>query len=169
MNSEEGIYVDAVLTKESTAHNLFSTTRANFNVTNAKYHEVSEFLYSIMPKRPLGLHYSTIGFNHFGKVAVMDELKSELVSSDVSFSRAIGYPGTVAIGFHSPDSTYNLKVIRNKPTAQYKWGEFEGLDRVLAKSLNRDTLFLDFVIRLTRTPTKNIIAIRFTWFWEEER
>lgn len=151
LNSEDGIYVDAVLTKESTAHNLFSTTRANFNVTNAKYHEVSEFLYSIMPNRPLGLHYSTIGFNHFGKVAVMDELKSELVSLDVSFSRAIGYPGTVAIGFHSPDSTYNLKVIRNKPTAQYKWGEFEGLDRVLAKysqvhDINRTGSMLDNII-----------------------
>ena len=151
LNSEDGIYVDAVLTKESAAHNLFSTTRANFNVTNAKYHEVSEFLYSIMPNRPLGLHYSTIGFNHFGKVAVMDELKSELLSLDGSFSNAIGYPGTVAIGFHSPDSTYNLKVIRNKPTAQYKWGEFEGLDRVLAKysqvhDINRTGSMLDNII-----------------------
>ncbi|MFP6716135.1 MAG: isocitrate dehydrogenase kinase/phosphatase AceK regulatory subunit [Alphaproteobacteria bacterium] len=151
LNSEEGIYVDAVLTKESAAHNLFSTTRANFNVTNAQYHEVSEFLYSIMPKRPLGLHYSTIGFNHFGKVAVMDELKSELLSFNRSFSRAIGYPGTVAIGFHSPDSTYNLKVIRNKPTAQYKWGKFEGVDRVLAKysqvhDINRTGSMLDNII-----------------------
>ena len=151
LNSETGVYVDAVLTKESAAHNLFSTTRANFNVTNAKYHEVSEFLYSIMPKRPLGLHYSTIGFNHFGKVAVMDELKSELLSLGGSFSSAIGYPGTVAIGFHSPNSTYNLKVIRNKPTAQYKWGEFEGLDRVLAKysqvhDINRTGSMLDNII-----------------------
>ena len=151
LNSEEGIYVDAVLTKESAAHNLFSTTRANFNVTNTQYHEVSEFLYSIMPKRPLGLHYSTIGFNHFGKVAVMDELKSELLPLDRSFCRAIGYPGTVAIGFHSPDSTYNLKVIRNKPTAQYKWGEFEGLDRVLEKysqvhDINRTGSMLDNII-----------------------
>lgn len=92
LNDENGIYVDAVLTSESATHNLFSTTRANFNVTNDQYHELAEFLYSIMPKRPLGLHYSTIGFNHFGKVAVMDELKAELLSSNRLFDTAIGFP-----------------------------------------------------------------------------
>ena len=68
LNDQEGIYVDAILTTESATHNLFSTTRANFHVYNPYYHELSEFLHSIMPKRPLGLNYSTIGFIHFGKV-----------------------------------------------------------------------------------------------------
>ncbi|GIT07172.1 MAG: hypothetical protein CM1200mP30_08020 [Pseudomonadota bacterium] len=62
-----------------------------------------------MPMRTLGLHYSTIGFNHFGKVAVMQELKEDLVSSGGIFDFSIGFMGTVAIGFQSPKATYNLR------------------------------------------------------------
>ncbi len=151
LNDEDGIYIDAVPSSESAAHNLFSTTRANFIVTNDHYHELSEFLHGIMPKRPLGLHYSSIGFNHFGKVAVMDELNRELDQSGALFDTAIGFPGTVAIGFQAPDSAYNLKVIRDHPTEGYKWGDFAGVDSVLAKysqvhDINRTGSMLDNVI-----------------------
>ena len=33
----------------------------------------------------------------------------------------------------SPSSAYNLKVIRDHPTVEYKWGESYGVDGVLAK------------------------------------
>ena len=59
LNDDDGIYVDAVLSSEADAHNIFSSTLANFHVTSDHYHELSEFLHSIMPQRPLGLHYST--------------------------------------------------------------------------------------------------------------
>ena len=130
LNGDGGIYIDAIFSSDSVAHNLFSTTRANFHVNNNYYHELSEFLHSIMPMRSLGLHYSTIGFNHFGKVAVMQELKEDLVSSGGFFDFSIGFMGTVAIGFQSPKARYNLKVIRNSPTKHYKWGEFEGVSSV---------------------------------------
>ena len=151
LNEEKGIYVDAILTSESAAFNIFSTTRANFHVNNEYYHELSEFLHSIIPKRSLGLAYSTIGFNHFGKVAVMEELKEELLSNDGKFDFAIGFKGTVAIGFQSRQSGYNLKVIRNSPTEQYKWGMFEGVPSVLEKYsrvhvINRTGSMLDNII-----------------------
>ena len=151
LNEEKGIYVDAILTSESAAFNIFSTTRANFHVNNEYYHELSEFLHSIIPKRTLGLSYSTIGFNHFGKVAVMEELKEELLSNDGKFDFAIGFKGTVAIGFQSRQSGYNLKVIRNSPTEQYKWGMFEGILSVLEKYsrvhvINRTGSMLDNII-----------------------
>ena len=151
LNEEKGIYVDAILTSESAAFNIFSTTRANFHVNNEYYHELSEFLHSIIPKRTLGLSYSTIGFNHFGKVAVMEELKEELLSNDGKFDFAIGFKGTVAIGFQSRQSGYNLKVIRNSPTEQYKWGMFEGVSSVLEKYsrvhvINRTGSMLDNII-----------------------
>ncbi len=151
LNEEKGIYVDAILTSESAAFNIFSTTRANFHVNNEYYHELSEFLHSIIPKRTLGLSYSTIGFNHFGKVAVMEELKEELLSNDGKFDFAIGFKGTVAIGFQSRQSGYNLKVIRNSPTEQYKWGMFEGVPSVLEKYsrvhvINRTGSMLDNII-----------------------
>jgi isocitrate dehydrogenase kinase/phosphatase len=151
LNEDGGIYVDAVLTAEADAHNIFSSTLANFHVTNNYYHELSEFLHSIMPTRPLGLHYSTIGFNHVGKVAVMNELKNELAAINGVFATAIGFRGTVAIGFSAPFSAYSLKVIRDTPTQQYKWGNFEGIPAVLRKygrvhEINRTGSMLDNII-----------------------
>ncbi len=34
LNGDHGLYVDAVLSAEADAHNLFSSTLANFHVTN---------------------------------------------------------------------------------------------------------------------------------------
>ena len=151
LNDEQGIYVDAVLTSETYAHNIFSSTLANFHVTSSYYHEVSAVLKSIMPRRPLGLHYSTIGYNHLGKVAVMSELESELVDTGMVLETAVGSKGTVAMGFASKNSAYSMKVIRDKPTRQYKWGEFEGLESVIKKytrvhEINRTGSMLDSII-----------------------
>ena len=151
VNDDGGIHVDALLTRESDVHNLFSSTLANFHVTSAHYHELSAFLRSIMPGRPLGLHYSTIGFNHVGKVAVMTELREELNDTGERFAISAGFPGTVAIGFSSPSSAYNLKVIRDRPTSGYKWGDFEGIESVRRKysrvhQMNRTGSMLDNII-----------------------
>ena len=151
LNEEAGIYVDAILYTQADAHNLFSSTLANFHVTTSYYHELVDFLYSIMPERPIGLHYTTIGYNHFGKVAVMNELKHELQSTGEVFETSPGYRGTVAIGFSAPSSTFNLKIIRDKPTEGYKWGTFEGVESVLKKysrvhDINRTGSMLDNII-----------------------
>ncbi len=150
-NSAEGIFVDAVLTSEADTHNIFSSTLANFHVTNTRYHELSAFLHSIMPSRPLGLHYSTIGFNHVGKVAVMNEVRDELAATGEVLETAVGFRGTVSIAFSAPSSAYTMKVIRDQPTAQYKWGVFEGAETVLQKyrrvhEINRTGSMLDNVI-----------------------
>ena len=106
LNGKKGIYVDAVINSSTYAHNMFSSTLANFHVNNGYYHEICRFLKSIMPMRPLGLHYSTIGYNHLGKVAVMNEIEHEIKSSGEVFSISPGTPGTVAIGFTTPGSAY---------------------------------------------------------------
>ena len=151
LNHDAGIYVQAVLAGEADAHNLFSSTLANFHVTNSHYHELAAFLHSVMPTRRLGLHYSTIGFNHVGKVAVMNELREELAEHREVFTTAIGFRGSVAIGFAAPSSDYNLKVIRDVPTEQYKWGEFPGIRAVLDKyrrvhEIDRTGSMLDNII-----------------------
>jgi isocitrate dehydrogenase kinase/phosphatase len=151
LNDAEGIHVDAVLNTEADIHNIFSSTLANFHVTNSRYHELAAFLHSIMPSRPLGLHYSTIGFNHVGKVAVMGDLEAELATTKQVFETAVGFRGTVAIGFSAPSSAYVLKVIRDRPTAEYKWGEFAGVDSVRSKygqvhEINRTGSMLDNII-----------------------
>ncbi len=151
LNHEAGIYVQAVLAGEADAHNLFSSTLANFHATNSHYHELAAFLHSVMPTRRLGLHYSTIGFNHVGKVAVMNELREELVERGEVFTTAIGFRGSVAMGFAAPSSDYNLKVIRDTPTDEYKWGAFPGIASVLDKyrrvhEIDRTGSMLDNII-----------------------
>jgi len=151
LNSEQGIYCDAVLLDEHLAHNLFSSTLANFHVTTTYYHELSAYLHSLMPHRALGLNYSTVGYNHVGKVAVIRELKQEVASSAEVLDNAVGEAGTVAIGFAGAHSAYNLKVIRNHPTEGYKWGKFDGIDSVKEKysrvhEINRTGSMLDNII-----------------------
>ncbi len=150
-NAREGIFIDAVLTREADLHNIFSSTLANFHVTQPRYHELCAFLHEIMPGRPLGLHYSTIGYNHLGKVAIMAELAREIGNHERRFETAAGYRGSVAIGFSAPGSAYVLKVIRDRPTTAYKWGDFPGIEAVIAKyrrvhEINRTGSMLDNMI-----------------------
>lgn len=157
-NTRQGIQCDAVLLSEAEIHNIFSSTLANFHVTSMRYHELAAFLHALMPRRPLGLHYSTIGFNHIGKHAVLNELAREFAGSREKLETAAGFRGTVAIGFSAPHSNYVLKAIRDHPTAQYKWGRFAGISTILSKyrrvhEINRTGSMLDnIIIERVRLP-----------------
>jgi isocitrate dehydrogenase kinase/phosphatase len=151
LNGSDGVSAEAVLHTTPHVHNLFSSTEAPFQVTNRLYHELSDFLHSIMPTRPLGLHYSTIGFHHVSKVAVMNEVRRQLGRRREQLDTAPGSPGTVAMGFTTPRSAYVLKVIRDRPTAGYKWDTFEGVEAVLNKykrvhEINRTGSMLDNIL-----------------------
>jgi isocitrate dehydrogenase kinase/phosphatase len=151
LNAEDGVRAEALLHAVPHVHNLCSSTEAPFQVTNRHYHELSAFLHSIMPRRPLGLHYSTIGYYHFSKVAVMNEVRRRLVHDRELLDVAPGCPGTVTIAFTSAQSDYVLKVIRDRPTSGYKWDSFEGVDAVLAKykgvhEINRTGSMLDNIV-----------------------
>ena len=159
LNSPDGVYADAVLHQVSDIHDLFSSALANFHVTTRLYYQTCVFLFSIMPRRPLGHHYSTIGFNHVGKVAILDEIIDSVHASGQRLARSPGAPGTVALGFTFAACAYHLKVIRDRPTASYKWGEFPGVDAVIEKyrvvhEINRAGSMLDnvmyFNLRLDR-------------------
>jgi isocitrate dehydrogenase kinase/phosphatase len=159
LNSPEGVYVDAVLHQVSDIHDLFSSALANFHVTTRLYYQTCVFLFSIMPRRPLGHHYSTIGYNHVGKVAILNEITENVRSSGQKLSRSPGAAGTVALGFTFDACSYHLKVIRDRPTASYKWGAFPGVNAVIEKyrvvhEINRAGSMLDnvmyFNLRLDR-------------------
>ncbi len=118
-----------------------------------------------MPKRSLGPHYSTIGCNHLGKVAVMAELQGEFASHREPMNVAPGKPGTVAIAFCMPQSAYVLKVIRDMPAGDYKWGKFEGTASVLRKynrvhEINRMDSMLDTMIFYN-------LLLKISWFAPE--
>jgi isocitrate dehydrogenase kinase/phosphatase len=159
LNSPAGIYADAVLDQVSDIHDLFSSALANLHVTTRLYYQTCVFLFSLMPRRPLGHHYSTIGFNHVGKVAILNEIIEQLRQSGQRLQRSPGAPGTVALGFTCPACAYHLKVIRDQPTTAYKWGAFPGVAAVLDKyravhEINRAGSMLDnvmyFNLRLER-------------------
>ena len=158
LNSPEGIYADAVLHRVSDIHDLFSSALANFHVTTRLYYQTCVFLFSLMPRRPFGHQYSTIGFNHVGKVEILNEI-NEQVRRGHRFRRSPGAPGTVALGFTFDECSYHLKVIRDKPTHSYKWGAFPGVAAVSDKyrvvhEINRAGSMLDnvmyFNLRLDR-------------------
>jgi isocitrate dehydrogenase kinase/phosphatase len=158
LNSPEGIYADAVLHRVSDIHDLFSSALANFHVTTRLYYQTCVFLYSLMPRRPFGHQYSTIGYNHVGKVAILNEI-GEQVRRGHRFQRSPGAPGTVALGFTFDECAYHLKVIRDRPTSSYKWGAFPGVAAVIDKyrevhEINRAGSMLDnvmyFNLRLDR-------------------
>src|SRR6202453_4027811 len=157
-NSPQGIYADAVLHRVADIHSLFSSALANFHVTTRLYYQPCVFLYSLMPRRPLGHHYSTIGFNHVGKVAILNEI-TEQVRGGHRLQSSPGAPGTVALGFTFDACAYHLKVIRDQPTSSYKWGAYPGVAAVSDKyrvvhEINRAGSMLDnvmyFNLRLDR-------------------
>ena len=159
LNSPSGIYANAVLHRVADIHGLFSSALANFHVTTRLYYQTCVFLYSLMPRRPLGHHYSTIGFNHVGKVAILNEIAEQLRSSSQRFQRSPGAAGTVAVGFTFEACAYHLKVIRDHPTSSYKWGAYPGVAAVIDKyrlvhEINRAGSMLDnvmyFNLRLDR-------------------
>jgi isocitrate dehydrogenase kinase/phosphatase len=120
-------------------------------LSNRNYHELSDFLHSLMPRRPLGLHYSTIGYYHVTKVAVMDDVRQQLIHDREQLDFAPGHRGTVAIAFTAAHSDYVLKVIRDRPTVGYKWDTFGGVDAVLEKykrvhEINRTGSMLDNIV-----------------------
>jgi isocitrate dehydrogenase kinase/phosphatase len=159
LNGPDGIYVDAMLHLSSDIHNLFSSALANFHVTTRLYYQTCVFLFSLMPRRPLGHHYSTIGYNHVGKVAILNEIIDQIRASGQRMQRSPGAAGTVALGFTFEACSYHLKVIRDRPTASYKWGTFPGVPAVIEKyrevhEINRAGNMLDnvmyFNLRLDR-------------------
>jgi isocitrate dehydrogenase kinase/phosphatase len=161
LNSDRGIFVDAVLHRVADVHNLFSSTLANFHVTTRLYYQTCVFLFSLMPKRPLGHHYSTIGFNHIGKVAILNEVIEQVRQSGHRLQRSPGFAGTVALGFTFEDCSYHLKVIRDRPTTSYKWGEFPGVAAVLDKyrevhEINRAGSMLDNVMYFNLTLDRDL-------------
>jgi len=156
LNGPAGIHVDAVLHRTADVHNLFSSALANFHVTTHLYYQTCVFLFSIMPLRPLGHQYSTIGYNHVGKVAILNEIVRQMRETGRRFDFSPGAPGTVALGFTFEGCSYHLKVIRDRPTRSYKWGAYPGTAAVLDKyrvvhEINRAGSMLDNVMYFNLT------------------
>ena len=166
LHSEGGVEVDAVILREATLRHIFSSTLANFHVTVGAYHELVDYLHGLMPARPRGMHYSTVGYNHIGKLAVIEQITRGLARGKERLDHAPGPRGSVAMAMTSPAIQYVLKVIRDTPSDQYKWGAFAGVDSVLAKydrvhEQNRSGSMLDNIIYSNLSMPRALFAPAF--------
>lgn len=166
LNRADGIKVDAVILRPSTLSHVFSSTLANFHVAIREYHELVDYLYALMPVRPRGQHYSTIGYNHVGKLAVVRQIAAWFETTGAALDHAPGSRGSVALGFTAPDLPFVMKVIRDRPTDQYKWGAFDGREAVLAKygivhEYNRSGSMLDNILYTNVAQPRAMFAPTF--------
>jgi len=84
---------------------------------------------------------------------------NEIIAAGQKLKKSPGAAGTVALGFTFDACAYHLKIIRDQPTAAYKWGTFPGVNAVIEKyravhEINRAGSMLDnvmyFNLRLDR-------------------
>jgi isocitrate dehydrogenase kinase/phosphatase len=108
-----GIEVDAALLAEADVSVVFSFTRSYFHADVPRPAEVTEFLRSLMPVKPLSELYNALGHNKHGKTELYREVRRHLARTDEPFELAAGARGTVMEVFTLPSFDVVFKVIRD--------------------------------------------------------
>jgi isocitrate dehydrogenase kinase/phosphatase len=129
LNSREGVYLDAVLMRESEVSILFSFTRSYFHVDVECPREVIVFLRTIIPLKPVTDLYSALGFNKHGKTELYRSLQRHLDRTTDLFEFASGDPGLVMLVFTLPSYDRVFKVIRNTFASPKKTTPREVIER----------------------------------------
>src|SRR5205823_7453360 len=99
LNTESGIYVDAVLLTEDEVSIIFSFARSYFHVEIEKPRALVSFLKAIMPRKPIAELYISLGYNKHGKTELYRDLMRHLRSSTDKFEIARGERGMVMLVF----------------------------------------------------------------------
>lgn len=109
-----GARLDAVLLSEDEVSIVFSFTRSYFFVDCERPRELVRFLKSIMPRKPVGELYNSIGHNKHGKTELYRALLHHLETTDDRFEIARGERGMVMVVFDLPGFDSVFKVIRDR-------------------------------------------------------
>lgn len=109
-----GVVVDAALCEQELASIVFSFTRAYFHAEVAHPHALVDFLRSILPAKPVGELYTSLGFNKHGKTELYRHLLRHLSRSDERFDVAPGERGMVMSVFAMPGFDVVFKIIRDQ-------------------------------------------------------
>jgi len=112
-NSRHGVFVDAVLMRESEVSILFSFTRSYFHVETECPRKLIVFLKAIIPLKPVSDLYSALGYNKHGKTELYRSLQRHLKRTTDRFIFASGDPGMVMLVFTLPSYDRVFKVIRD--------------------------------------------------------
>ncbi|MGE5361746.1 MAG: bifunctional isocitrate dehydrogenase kinase/phosphatase [Bacteroidales bacterium] len=113
LNPSGKVVVDAVMASEDEASIAFSFTRSYFFVDAPCPGELVRFLHAIMPRKPVGELYTSIGYNRHGKTELYRSLLQHLHTSRDRFEFAPGARGMVMIVFAMPSYDVIFKVVRD--------------------------------------------------------
>jgi isocitrate dehydrogenase kinase/phosphatase len=112
-HGSRGLVVDTILLEPWRISLLFSLSRAYFMVDMEVPSGYVNFLRTIMPNKPRGELYTTLGLGKQGKTMFYRDLTSHLAHSRDQFILAPGTRGMVMTVFTLPSFPYVFKVIKD--------------------------------------------------------
>ena len=113
-NDGAGVYVDAVLTRESEISVLFGFTRSYFMADLEAVTATVVYLKRMLTRKPLAELFTVLGRVKQGKTELYRALEHHLERSSDRFCHAPGTPGMVMIAFTLPSADTLFKVIRDQ-------------------------------------------------------
>ncbi len=117
-NTERGVLVDAVMTRDADVSVLFSFTRSYFHVDLERVGKALLFLHQLMPHKPVSELFTVIGRAKQGKTERYRELFRHLQTATEQFVLAPGERGLVMVVFTLPSFDVVFKLIRDRFPAQ---------------------------------------------------
>lgn len=128
-NEDDGLRVDATLTRAEDLRVLFSFTRSYFHVDTGRPYDLVQFLRTLMPRKPGAELYIATGYNKHGKTEMYRDLLHHLERSAGKFVVARGQKGLVMIVFTMPGHDLVFKVIRDRFPPQKRTTRQQIMDR----------------------------------------
>jgi isocitrate dehydrogenase kinase/phosphatase len=113
-NTDQGLFVDAVMLSEDDVSVVFGFTRSYFHVDLERVGEAVLFLRQLLPRKPVSELFTVLGRAKQGKTERYRELVRHLGRSTDQFVHAPGERGLVMVCFTLPSLDVVFKLIRDR-------------------------------------------------------
>jgi len=117
-HDEDGVRVDAVLTRTTEVSVVFGFSRSYFKADldpdAGGPRAVVEFLRTLMPRRREDELFTALGYNRHGKTLLYRSLREHLSRPGAKIERAEGVPGLVMLVFTLPSLDVVFKITRDR-------------------------------------------------------
>jgi isocitrate dehydrogenase kinase/phosphatase len=113
-NTDQGLYVDAVMLSEDDVSIVFGFTRSYFHVDLERVGEAVVFLRQLVPRKPVSELFTVLGRAKQGKTERYREIMRHLARSQDQFVHAAGERGLVMVCFTLPSLDVVFKLIRDR-------------------------------------------------------
>jgi isocitrate dehydrogenase kinase/phosphatase len=113
-NTDQGMFVDAVMLQEDDVSIVFGYTRSYFHVDLERVGEAVVFLRQLVPRKPVSELFTVLGRAKQGKTERYREIVRHLARSSDQFVHAAGERGLVMVCFTLPSLDVVFKLIRDR-------------------------------------------------------